>query len=317
MSNTLISILPSCIVLSSTTIMSLDRLSTSSYARSVTWHFGMHQGHLSLPQGHSIRAQHKNCTICAIHLTPCCRSQEPIYLPNYYASFLEFREVTLQRLKKFTEQRFFSSRDYLRGESGGHHHDHVNIFSDPLIEPPAEPRKFMAALESLFYCDYSLSIKAGVHFTLCGGTICKLGTKKHHDAYLDRMDTLDLPGSFSMTELGHGSNVMGIETVATYDPSTKEFIINTPSNEASKYWIGGTGQHGKLTAVFAQLTVNGKWEGPHVFMVRIRDDQLRPVPGVRIKDLGPKMGLNGVDNGQVTDKTGDFSVPRCRSPILL
>jgi len=60
----------------------------------------------------------------------------------------------------------------------------------------------MAALESLFYVDYSLSIKAGVHFTLCGGTICKLGTKKHHDAYLDRMDTLDLPGSFSMTELG-------------------------------------------------------------------------------------------------------------------
>jgi hypothetical protein len=34
-------------------------------------------------------------------------------------------------------------------------------------------------------------------------------------------------------------------------------------------------------------------------MVRIRDDQLRPVPGVRIKDLGPKMGLNGVDNGQL------------------
>ena len=181
----------------------------------------------------------------------------------------------------------------------------------------------MAALESLFYCDYSLSIKAGVHFTLCGGTICKLGTKKHHDAYLDRMDTLDLPGSFSMTELGewieesgegrrgegggdealcltgqslagwvvilllllllsacycaplhhplthpafsphtrllphpapssrpgHGSNVMGIETVATYDPIAREFIIHTPNNEASKYWIGGTGQHGKVRAL--------------------------------------------------------------------
>ena len=57
--------------------------------------------------------------------------------------------------------------------------------------------------------------------------------------------------------------------------------------------------HTQLTAVFAQLTVAGKWEGPHVFMVRIRDDAMRPVPGVRIKDLGPKMGLNGVDNGQV------------------
>ena len=35
----------------------------------------------------------------------------------------------------------------------------------------------MAALEVLAYVDYSLAIKAGVHYTLCGGTICKLGTK--------------------------------------------------------------------------------------------------------------------------------------------
>ena len=39
---------------------------------------------------------------------------------------------------------------------------------------------------------------------------------------------------------------MGIETVATYDPIAREFIIHTPNNEASKYWIGGTGQHGKV-----------------------------------------------------------------------
>jgi hypothetical protein len=31
-------------------------------------------------------------------------------------------------------------------------------------------------------------------------------------------------------------------------------------------------------------------QGPHVFMVRIRDDQFRPMPGVRIKDHGPKVG---------------------------
>ncbi len=59
----------------------------------------------------------------------------------------------------------------------------------------------MAALECLSWCDYSLGIKAGVHFTLCGGTICKLGTRKHHDALLPRLDTLDLTGSFSMTEV--------------------------------------------------------------------------------------------------------------------
>jgi hypothetical protein len=39
----------------------------------------------------------------------------------------------------------------------------------------ADPRRFIALLECLSFCDYSMAIKAGVHFTLCGGTICKLG----------------------------------------------------------------------------------------------------------------------------------------------
>jgi acyl-CoA oxidase len=104
----------------------------------------------------------------------------------------------------------------------------------------------MAGLEMLAFVDYSLAIKAGVHFTLCGGTLCKLGTKMHHDEYLHRLDDLSLPGCFGMTELGHGSNVMGIETTAEYDRTTQEFIINTPSDDASKYWIGGAAQHGKV-----------------------------------------------------------------------
>ena len=54
-----------------------------------------------------------------------------------------------------------------------------------------------------------------------------------------------------------------------------------------------------MCTVFAQLTVNGKWEGPHVFVVRIRDNNSQLTPGVRILDNGPKMGLNGVDNGQI------------------
>ncbi len=47
----------------------------------------------------------------------CCLkfSQDPIYRPNYYLSLMEFRELTLQRLQKFVDQRFFSTFDYLRG----------------------------------------------------------------------------------------------------------------------------------------------------------------------------------------------------------
>ena len=55
----------------------------------------------------------------------------------------------------------------------------------------------------------------------------------------------------------------------------------------------------QVCTVFAQLTVAGKWEGPHVFVVRLRDDSGRPMKGVRILDNGPKAGLNGVDNGQI------------------
>ena len=181
------------------------------------------------------------------------------------------------------EQGFFSTADYIRA-----------------------PLRFQAALESLSYCDYSLAIKSGVHFTLCGGTIAKLGTERHHREILPKMDTLELPGCFGMTELGHGSNVMGIETTAEFDPVTDSFIIHTPNNEASKYWIGGAAQTAKICAVFAQLTVKDphsgqpRWEGPHVFVVRLRDDQGNVVPGVRIIDCGAKQGLNGVDNGQVS-----------------
>ena len=59
---------------------------------------------------------------------------------------------------------------------------------------------------------------------------------------------------------------------AEYDAASQQFILNTPYDEASKFWIGGAGQHGKICTIFAQLTVNGKWEGPHVFVVRLRDD---------------------------------------------
>ena len=41
--------------------------------------------------------------------------QDDLYKPDYYLSLPDFREVTLQRLKKFCEQRFFSTADYTRG----------------------------------------------------------------------------------------------------------------------------------------------------------------------------------------------------------
>ena len=34
---------------------------------------------------------------------------------------------------------------------------------------------------------------------------------------------------------------------ATYDKASDGFIIHTPNDTASKFWIGGAGQHGKVS----------------------------------------------------------------------
>lgn len=40
----------------------------------------------------------------------------------------------------------------------------------------------------------------------------------------------------------HGSNVAGLETTATFDLSSNEFVINTTTLTATKWWIGGAAE---------------------------------------------------------------------------
>ncbi len=159
--------------------------------------------------------------------------------------------------------------------------------------------KFIAAFETLAYHDLSLVVKFGVQFGLFGGSIQQLGTERHHEKYLRRIGSLELPGCFAMSELGHGSNVRELETTARYDADAEEFVINTPSNAARKEWIGNAAVHGEVATVFAQLEIGGEDYGVHAFVVPIRDKGGVPRPRVRITDNGPKMGLNGVDNGRL------------------
>ncbi|MBA0592698.1 hypothetical protein Gorai_009673, partial [Gossypium raimondii] len=137
------------------------------------------------------------------------------------------------------------------------------------------------------------------HNVCRGGAIQFFGTKHHHDKWLRDTENYLIKGCFAMTELGHGSNVRGIETITTYDSNTGEFVINTPCESAQKYWIGGAANHATHTIVFSQLNINGTNQGVHALIAQIRDADGNVCPNIRIADCGHKIGLNGVDNGRI------------------
>lgn len=199
--------------------------------------------------------------------------------PDYNQTKEQQREVTMRRIEYLSTNGVFDGWLTERGED-------------------TEMRK-MAMNEVLGLYDHSLAIKLGVHFFLWGGAIQYFGTKRHHDKWLRDTENYIVKGCFAMTELGHGSNVRGIETMATYDKNTGEFIINTPCESAQKYWIGGAANHATHTIIFSQLNINGTNEGVHAFIAKIRDANGNLCPNVRIADCGHKIGLNGVDNGRI------------------
>ena len=120
---------------------------------------------------------------------------------------------------------------------------------------------------------------------------------------MEKIISLELLGCFAMTETGHGSDVQSLETTATYDAETEEFVIDSPTPTSRKDYIGGAAETATIAAVFAQLITPEDGEpvnhGVHCFVVPIRDDEGNDLPGVTTSDCHYKGGLPGVDNGRI------------------
>ena len=206
--------------------------------------------------------------------------RDPMFQLTHIADKEAYRNVTLEQVKSLAEQgvsAFSFPKKYGGFEKKG---DHIVVF------------------EMLAYSDLSLTIKFGVQFGLFGGALYLLGTEHHHKKYLEAMHRAELLGCFAMTETGHGSNVKGLETTATYDPKTDEIIVNSPNYSSGKEYIGNA-LHSSMAAVFAQLIVDGHNHGVHAVLVPLRDQKEELLKGVKVEDCGYKMGLNGVDNGRI------------------
>ncbi|MGX1769187.1 acyl-CoA dehydrogenase family protein [Dietzia sp. NPDC055343] len=170
----------------------------------------------------------------------------------------------------------------------------------------------LTSFELLGHLDLSVMVKAGVQWGLFGGAIANLGDAETRKKFLPSVMSLDLLGCFAMTEIGQGSDVQNLETTATFDAETGEFVVNTPTPSAEKAYIGNAARDGRLAAVFAQLVTveNGEElrHGVHCLLVPIRDEAGDVMPGVTITDHGHKGGLLGVDNGRI--RFDEVRVPR-------
>lgn len=60
------------------------------------------------------------------------------------------------------------------------------------------------------------------------------GTNEQQQKWIPLAYKLQIIGCYAQTELGHGSNVQGLETTATFDPKTDEFVIHSPTLTSSK-----------------------------------------------------------------------------------
>lgn len=138
----------------------------------------------------------------------------------------------------------------------------------------------------------------GLHASMFLVTLREQGTPEQQEMFLKKAQNYEIIGCYAQTELGHGSNVRGLETTATWNPDKKTFTLHSPHLTASKWWIGSLGKVANHAVVMAQLIMNGKSLGPHPFVVQIRDMKTHePLENIAVGDIGPKFGYNTMDNG--------------------
>ena len=65
------------------------------------------------------------------------------------------------------------------------------------------------------------------------------GTEEQSNKWLKFIEGNPVFGTYVQTEIGHGTFVRGLETTATFDKNTDEFVINSPTLTSIKFWPGG------------------------------------------------------------------------------
>uniref|UniRef100_A0A2M4BF32 Acyl-coenzyme A oxidase n=1 Tax=Anopheles marajoara TaxID=58244 RepID=A0A2M4BF32_9DIPT len=214
-------------------------------------------------------------------------SKHPLFVhPNHVLTMDEERHLATKRMYVVQNERMFTLVDYLQRPDLAPHYHQSWIAYEP-----------------------SMAVKYSLGFGMFPSVIQTLDVGRLGEI-VERNAAGEYLGAFGLTEIAHGTNAKGMRTTATYDPAAGEYVLHTPDFEAAKCWIGNLGKTCTHLIVYAQLyTADGQHHGLNAFVVPIRDPAtLNAYPGVMVGDLGPKAGLQGVDNGFVMFR--QYRIPR-------
>lgn len=191
--------------------------------------------------------------------------------------------LSLEEQRRITALRFLKLREFHILDEQWYLHNHMIL---------------LAAHQCLMQYDPALFIKAGTARETFIASARMTGTKKQME-FVEKAVDFQAFGCLAITELSHGSNAKRFQTTATFDPKSGMFILNTPNIESIKVWSANLAETATHAVLFAQLiTPDGVNHGLHTFFVPLRDPITHEVyDGIRVGDMGPKMGLNGLDNG--------------------
>lgn len=92
----------------------------------------------------------------------------------------------------------------------------------------------------------------GLHVVMFIPSLKLLASPEQLAYWLPLAESYRIIGTYCQTELGHGSFVRGLETTATFDPQTDEFVLHSPTTSATKYWPGGLGYSASHAIVMAR-----------------------------------------------------------------
>ncbi|KAF8923758.1 acyl-CoA dehydrogenase/oxidase C-terminal [Dissophora ornata] len=227
-------------------------------------------------------------------------SREMTYFLDGGEKFTKMRERFMMELERDPTFRMYDMYDVTKDEIRVRT---MEKFRTIVHYVSAEPVPiFTMRMQTISLIDPGFWTRFGVHYGLFFGALRGSATSAQFSHWVSKgaLALNGMVGCFAMTELGHGSNVAGLETTATFDEAADQFVIHTPSVTATKWWIGGAAHTATHCVVFAQLMVRGKRYGTKSFVVQLRDTRTYTLmPGVNIGDIGKKMGRDGIDNGWI------------------